>query len=212
MTPTSFMRKGWQTVKKGIYSDALFVFVISVLFVLLLYGCAHFMKGDTQEPKEPPVLTAEEATNTNVLQNELHLNKSNAELAAEQIRDAQTAAKRPQTVYHETAKEGQSVAHTVQQKLARGDTTLPPEVLAKTDKTVVAEQPENKDVPVGIYKINTYRNWELGIGAGVHDGKAYIPVSLQRNYKKDRSVVLELHYDLKDNKVNGGEVQWKVHF
>ena len=209
---TSFIRKGWQTVKKGIHSDALFVFVISVLFVLLLYGCAHFMRGDTQEPKEPPVLTAEEATNTNVLQNELHMNKPNAELAAAQIRDAQTAVKRPQTVYNEVYESGGSVTHTVQKKLAKNDPTLPPEALAKTDKTVVAEQPENKDVPVGIYKINNYRNWELGIGTGVHDGRAYIPISLQRNYSKDRSVVLELHYDLKDNKVNGGEVQWKVHF
>lgn len=209
---TSFIRKGWQTVKKGIHSDALFVFVISVLFVLLLYGCAHFMRGDTQEPKEPPVLTAEEATNTNVLQNELHMNKPNAELAAEQIRDAQTAAKRSQTVYHEVYESGGSVTHTVQKKLAKNDPTLPPEALAKTDKTVVAEQPENKDVPVGIYKINNYRNWELGVGMGVHDSKTYIPISLQRNYSKDRSVVLELHYDLKDNKVNGGEVQWKVHF
>ena len=203
------MRKGWQTVKKGIHSDALFVFVISVLFVLLLYGVAHFMKGDTQEP---PVLTAEEATDTNVLQNELHLNKPNAELAAEQIRDAQTAVKRTQTVYNEAYESGGSVTRTVQKKIAKNDPTLPPEALAKTDKTVVAEQPENKEVPVGIYKINTYRNWELGIGAGVHDGKPYIPVSIQRNYSKNHSVALEIHYDLRAGKVNGGEVQWKVHF
>lgn len=212
MTPTSFMRKGWNKIKKGIRSGALFVFVISVLFVCCFYGCAHFMQRDHQPIETQTILTGEEAQNPNVLQNELKMNKPNAELAATQIRDAQTSAKRPNTFYHETAKEGQSVAHTVQQKIAKNDPTLPPEALAKTDKTVVAEQPENKDVPVGIYKINNYRNWELGVGVGVHDDKAYIPISLQRNYKKDRSIVLELHYDLRDNKVNGGEVQWKVHF
>lgn len=212
MTPTSFMRKGWSKIKKGIHADAFFIFAFSILFVCCLYGCAHFMQRDHQPIETQTILTSEEATDTNVLQNELHLNKPNAELAAEQIRDAQTAAKHPQTVYHEVYESGDSVTHTVQKKLAKSDPTLPPEALAKTDKTVVAEQPENKDVPVGIYKINTYRNWELGIGTGVHDGKAYIPISLQRNYSKNHSVVLEIHYDLRAGKVNGGEVQWKVHF
>ena len=206
------MRKGWNKIKKGIRMDAFFIFVISVLFVCCFYGFAHFMQRDPQSIETQTILTSEEAQNPNVLQNELHLNKPNAELAAAQIRDAQTAVKRPQTVYNEGYEPGGSVTHTVQKKLAKNDPTLPPEALAKTDKTVVVEQPENKDVPVGIYKINNYRNWELGVGMGVHDSKTYIPISLQRNYSKDRSVVLELHYDLKDNKVNGGGVQWKVHF
>ena len=201
------MRKGWNKIKKGIHADAFFIFAFSILFVCCLYGCAHFMQRDPQPIETQTILTSEEAQNPNVLQNELKLNKPNAELAAAQIRDAQTAVKPPQTVYHEVYESGDSVTNTVQKKLAKNDPTLPPEVLAKTDKTVVAEQPENKDVPVGIY-----RNWELGVGMGIHDGKAYIPVSLQRNYSKDRSVVLELHYDLKDNKINGGEVQWKIHF
>ena len=208
MTPTSFMRKGWNKIKKGIHSDAFFIFAFSILFGLCLYGCAHFMKPIERQT----ILTSEDAQNPNVLQNELKLNKPNAELAAAQIHDAQTAVKRPQTVYNEVYEPGGNVTHTVQKKLAKNDPTLPPEALAKTDKTVVAEQPENKDVPVGIYKINNYRNWEMGVGMGIHDSKTYIPISLQRNYSKDRSVVLELHYVLRDNKVNGGEIQWKVHF
>ena len=212
MTPTSFMRKGWSKIKKGIHADAFFIFAFSILFVCCLYGCAHFMQRDHQPIETQTILTSEEAQNPNVLQNELKLNKPNAELAAAQIRDAQTAVKRPQTVYNEVYESGGSVTHTVQKKLAKSDPTLPPEALAKTDKTVVAEQPENKDVPVGIYKINNYRNWELGIGTGVHDGNPYIPISLQRNYSKNHSVVLEIHYDLRAGKVNGGEVQWKVHF
>ena len=205
------MRKGWMKIRKGVRSDTLFIFVLSLLVALGLY-ILSLPPLWQQKAQQPPVMTADEARDTNVLQNKLHINKPNAELAAAQIRDAQTAVKRPQTVYNEVYESGGSVTHTVQKKLAKNDPTLPPEALAKTDKTVVAEQPENKDVPVGIYKINTYRNWELGIGAGVHDGKAYIPVSLQRNYSKNHSVALEIHYDLRAGKVNGGEVQWKVHF
>ena len=212
MTPTSFMRKGWHKIKKGIHSDAFFIFVFSILFACGLYGCAHFMQRDHQPVETQTILASEEAQNPNVLQNELKLNKPNAELAAAQIRDAQIGLRRPQSLYNERNDGEGSVTYTVQEKLAKNDPTLPREALAKTDKTVVAEQPQNKDVPVGIYKINNYRNWELGAGMGVHDGKAYIPVSLQRNYSKNHSVALELHYDLKDNKVNGGEVQWKVHF
>ena len=210
--PTSFMRKGGAKIKKGVRSDALFIFVFSLLFCLLCYGLAHLLGRDKQPAEPSPVMTAKEAANTNVLQNKLHINRPNAEIVSEVILEAQRGARRPQSLYNAPYTPGHSVAYDVQEKLAQNDPTLPPEALEKTDKTIVAEQPENKEVPVGIYKINTYRNWEIGVGAGVHDGKAYIPVSLQRNYKKDRSVVLELHYDLKDNKVNGGEVQWKVHF
>ena len=188
----------------------LFVCLAIILCVLFLGSCKHDAVETTQE--EPIVLTHEEAVNENVLENKLDMNKSNARETASYIRDAQLGLRRPQTLYNERNDGGGSVTYTVQEKLARNDATLPKEALTKTDATIVAEQPENKDVPVGIYKINNYRNWEFGVGMGVHDGKTYIPVSLQRNYSKNHSVVAELHYDLKDNKVNGGEVQWKVHF
>ena len=195
--------------RKSRLMAVLFVCLAIILCVLLLGSCKHDSEK-TQE--EPLVLTPEEAVNENVLENKLDMNKSNARETASYIRDAQIGLRRPQSLYNERNDGGCSVTYTVQEKLARNDTALPKEALAKTDATIVAEQPENKDVPVGIYKINNYRNWELGVGMGVHDGKTYIPVSLQRNYSKNHSVAVELHYDLKDNKVNGGEVQWKVHF
>ena len=188
----------------------LFVCLAIILCVLFLGSCKHDAVETTQE--EPIILTPEEAVNENVLENKLDMNKSNARETASYIRDAQIGLRRPQTLYNERNDDGGSVTYTVREKLARNDAALPKEALAKTDATIVAAQPENKDVPVGIYKINNYRNWELGVGMGVHDGKTYIPVSLQRNYSKNHSVAVELHYDLKDNKVNGGEVQWKVHF
>ena len=207
--PTSFMKRIKGMSRKSRLMAVLFVCLAIILCVLLLGSCKHDSEK-TQE--EPLVLTPEEAVNENVLENKLDMNKSNARETASYIRDAQIGLRRPQSLYNERNDGGCSVTYTVQEKLARNDTALPKEALAKTDATIVAEQPENKDVPVGIYKINNYRNWELGVGMGVHDGKTYIPVSLQRNYSKNHSVAVELHYDLKDNKVNGGEVQWKVHF
>lgn len=50
--------------------------------------------------------------------------------------------------------------------------------------------------------------WELGIGMGV-DGsdKVYIPLSVQRNYKSDKAIQVELH--LGSNEIKGVEVQHK---
>ena len=197
------------TSRKSRLMAVLFVCLAIILCVLFLESYKHDSEK-TQE--EPIVLTPEEAVNENVLENKLDMNKSNARETASYIRDAQIGLRRPQTLYNERNEGGGSVTHTVREKLARNDAALPKEALAKTDATIVAAQPENKDVPVGIYKINNYRNWELGVGMGIHYGNPYIPVSLQRNYSKSHSVAAELHYDLKDNKVNGGEVQWKVHF
>ena len=210
MMPTSFMKRIKGMSRKSRLMAVHFVCLAIILCVLFLGSCKHDAVEKTQE--ELIVLTPEEAVNENVLENKLDMNKSNARETASYIRDAQIGMRRPQTLYNERNDSGGSVTYTVQEKLARNDAALPKEALAKTDVTIVAAQPENKDVPVGIYKINNYRNWELGVGMGVHDGKTYIPVSLQRNYSKNHSVTVELHYDLKDNKVNGGEVQWKVHF
>ena len=208
--PISFMKRIKGMSRKSRLMAVLFVCLALILCVLFLNSCKH--DDAVEKTQEPIVLTPEEAVNENVLENKLDMNRSNARETASYIRDAQIGLRRPQTLYNERNEGGGSVTYTVQEKLARNDATLPKEALAKTDATIVAEQPENKDVPVGIYKINNYRNWELGVGMGVHDGKTYIPVSLQRNYSKNHSVAAELHYDLKDNKVNGGEVQWKVHF
>ena len=208
--PTSFMKRIKGMRRKSRLMAVLFVCLAIILCVLFLNSCKH--DDAVEKTQEPIVLTPEEAVNETVLENKLDMNRSNARETASYIRDAQIGLRRPQSLYNERNDGGGSVAYTVQEKLARNDAALPKEALAKTDATIVAEQPENKDVPVGIYKINNYRNWELGVGMGVHDGKPYIPVSLQRNYSKNHSVAVELHYDLKDNKVNGGEVQWKVHF
>ena len=208
--PTSFMKRIKGMSRKSRLMAVLFVCLAIILCVLFLGSCKH--DAVVEKTQDPIVLTPEEAVNENVLENKLDMNRSNARETASYIRDAQIGLRRPQSLYNERNDDGGSVTYTVREKLARNDAALPKEALAKTDATIVAAQPENKDVPVGIYKINNYRNWELGVGMGVHDGKTYIPVSLQRNYSKNHSVAVELHYDLKDNKVNGGEVQWKVHF
>jgi hypothetical protein len=54
--------------------------------------------------------------------------------------------------------------------------------------------------------------WEIGTGVGTHRGDVYVPVSVQRDYKVDKAVRVEVHLDPKDRMApKGVEVQhiWK---
>lgn len=187
--------------------------VLSLLLVGFLLWRVHTLEGEIDKKTATiTVMSQEHAENINSLQNELDVNKQNAEVLQRKIIDAQHGLRQPDAVYKTRLDTNGTIYTTLERKLDTGYSTLPPEALEKTDRTVVVEQKDNPEIPVGIYKINTYKNWEAGFGFGYQDGDKYIPFSIQRNYDKQHSLLLEGHYDLKDLKVNGGEVQWKVHF
>lgn len=187
--------------------------LLSILIMGVLLWRVNTLERDVDnKTQQIHVMDEKHAEDLNSLRSQLDLNKQNAEVLREKIIEAQHGLRRPETVYKEVVRYGDSTTKVIEEKLATGDSTLPPEALEKTDKTVVVEQKDNPEIPVGIYKINTYKNWEVGTGVGVQDGNPYIPLSIQRNYDRNHSILLEAHYGLRDQKVNGGEVQWKVHF
>ena len=187
--------------------------LLSILIMGVLLWKVNTLERDLDnKTQEVKVMDTKHAENVNALRNELELNKQNAEVLQEKIIEAQHGLRQPESVYKVPVSSHESITTYVKKQLATGDSTLPPEAFEKTDKTVVVEQKDNPEVPVGIYKINTYKNWEVGTGIGVQDGNPYIPLSVQRNYDRNHSILLEAHYGLRDQKVNGGEVQWKVHF
>lgn len=192
--------------------------LLLLLFVLLLgilLWRIHTLEKELDNSKQEVSVTTMEsrdAEDANSLENTLHINKQSAKEVQRGIIDAQHGLRRPESVYKTPRSEGDTSVKAVQKSIATAAPNVPKVALEKTDKTVVVEQKDNPEVSVGVYKINTYRNWELGTGIGHHDGDNYIPLSLQRNYAKNRSVMAEIHYDLDDRQVNGGELQWKVHF
>jgi len=156
-------------------------------------------------------LTQKEAADKNVLQHIVKMNKPNAEITQREIvRKINSNA--PDSLYIERNTTPDTLIPKIEEKLRTGDLRLPKEAREKTDKTLIVEQGENKDVPVGIYKINVYRNWEIGTGIGMENGGAYIPLSIQRNYSRSHSVAFEAHYSIRKQKLSGGEIQWKIHF
>ena len=187
--------------------------LLSILIMGVLLWRVNYLERDLDnKTQQINIMDEKHAEDLNSLRNQLDLNKQNAEVLQEKIIEAQHGLIQPESVYKVPVSSNESVTTYVEKQLATGDSTLPPEALEKTDKTVVVEQKDNPEVSVGIYKINTYKNWEVGTGIGVQDGNPYIPLSVQRNYARNHSILLEAHYGLRDQKVNGGEVQWKVHF
>ena len=187
--------------------------LLSILIMGVLLWRVHTLERDLDNKNQQVnIMDEKHAEDLNSLRNQLNLNKQNAEVLREKIIEAQHGLRQPEMVYKEVVSYGDSPTKVIEEKLATGDSTLPPEALEKTDRTVVVEQKDNPEIPVGIYKINTYKNWEVGTGIGVQNDNPYIPLSIQRNYARNRSILLETHYGLRDQKVNGGEVQWKVHF
>lgn len=187
--------------------------LLSILIMGVLVWRVNSLERDLDnKTQQINIMDEKHAEDLNSLRNQLDLNKQNAEVLREKIIEAQHGLRQPETVYKEAVRYGDSPTKVIEEKLATGDSTLPPEALEKTDRTVVVEQKGNPEIPVGIYKINTYKNWEVGTGIGVQNDNPYIPLSVQRNYDRNHSILLEAHYGLRDQKVNGGEVQWKVHF
>ena len=187
--------------------------LLSILIMGVLLWRVNTLERDLDNKEQQVNIMDEKyAEDLNSLRNQLDLNKQNAEVLREKIIEAQHGLRQPETIYKEVVSYGDSPTKVIEEKLATGDSTLPPEALEKTDRTVVVEQKDNPEIPVGIYKINTYKNWEVGTGIGIQNDNPYIPLSIQRNYARNHSILLETHYGLRDQKVNGGEVQWKVHF
>ena len=199
----NFLKGHWREI-------LLLVCGLVILYQMLVINYSQQQRASKEQ--EVIHMTQDNLENINALQNKLKINKQNAEVLKVKAQAVQVGQSKPKVTYIEKPVAGKTIVEVVQNKVAKEDVTLPPSALEKTDKTVVVEQPENPEVPVGIYKINTYRNWEVGMGVGSQSGNPYIPISIQRNYDKCHSVMLEAHYDVNQQTVNGAEVQWKVHF
>ena len=145
------------------WKELLILLSIFIMGVLLwrVNTLERTVDNKTQQVK---VMDEKHAEDLNSLRNQLNLNKQNAETLQKRIIEAQHGLRQPEMVYKEVVSYGDSPVKVIEEKLATGDSTLPPEALEKTDRTVVVEQKDNPEIPVGIYKINTYKNWEVGTG------------------------------------------------
>lgn len=190
---------------------SLFLAILIIGICIYIGSVINRAQSAEKAAQKAQSMTAEQAQNVNDLQNRLNVSESTASQLKDAIAKAQSNTVRPQVSFTVQAPDTTTAVKDVTQRINDNDASLPPAAIEKTDRTIVADQPDNKDYPVGVYKINLKKNYYAGTGVGVNAGKVYIPVALQRNYDKAHAVEFQANIDTQ-GKVDGGQIMWKVGF
>lgn len=195
-------------------------YIKDILFVIILIVIGVYLYNNIQEQKEleeklhnATQLTTEQAQDVEYLQNQLDMKKDDAKETVTIIKEAQSNQIPPSTTITIQAPTPQQAVEQTTERIQEKDPTLPPEAIEDTDKTIVTEQPENEEYQVGVYKINLQKDWSIGTGLGINDDEVYVPLSISRQYKKDRAVDIQINLDPDDNmKPNGVQVMHRWYF
>ncbi|MFC2300652.1 MAG: hypothetical protein ACFNJM_01835 [Selenomonas artemidis] len=156
-------------------------FVALGIVVLALIGIlAYRYHAHTQEAlRQAQVMSEEQARDAEALRERLRISEGQADQLARAVERAQQGKTQPITHVTVTAPTVERAAAQVQERINKHDTTLPAEALAKSDRTVVAPQPENNEYKVGVYKINLNKPRKIKAGVTQTDGHTYWTAGLQ---------------------------------
>lgn len=161
--------------RKQIIIAAACILVFAVVGVLTYRYHTH-----TQETlRKAQVMTEEQARDAETLRERLRISEVQAQQLARVVERAQEGKVQPVTHVTVTAPTVERAAADIRERINHNDKTLPPAALEKTDRTVVAPQPKNKDYQVGVYKINLNKTRKIKAGVTQVDGHAYWTAGLQ---------------------------------
>ena len=161
--------------RKQVIIAVLCILVLAVVGVLTYRYHAH-----TQEAlRQAQVMTAEQAQDAENLRERLRISEGQAQQLARAVERAQQGKTQPITHVTVTAPTVERAVAQVQERINKHDTTLPAEALAKSDRTVVAPQPDNKDYQVGVYKINLNKTRKIKAGVTQVDSRTYWTAGVQ---------------------------------
>ena len=168
-------------------------------------------EAETKKEQGPTVISQDLLNDKNVLQNKLAISEQNAKLLQDKLDKVQAGKTQPITTYYVTAPNVTEGAKVVQEKIKEKDPTLPPEVLAKSDRTVVTPITKNGSgnglaidkQKVDVYKIDLRKDHRIKAGVTVVDSNVYNTVG----YEQGRVEVLA---QLKGTSLKGGTVLYNV--
>lgn len=175
--------------------------VVALIAGLLMYN--HF----SDKLHRAQVLTSTQAQDIAVLENKIKLSRAEAESLQAEIKKAQQGKVKPVDSYTVSAPSDYEAAEKVASQINNKDPAVPSAALEKTDRTVVAPQPENKDYQVGVYKINLNKDHKIKAGGSYIDDKGYI----NAGYQQKRLEVIA-HGQIEDSKFKykGTTAMWTV--
>lgn len=151
------------------------------ILVLVIAGVlAYRYHTHMQEAlRDAQIMTEEQARDADTLRERLRVSEGQAQQLARAVERAQEGKVQPITHVTVTAPTVERAAADIQERINKRDTTLPAEALAKSDRTVVAPQPEDNEYKVGVYKINLDKRRKLKAGVTQVDGHAYWTAGMQ---------------------------------
>ena len=190
---------------------SIFMFIFLSLFAYLCIRVDRYLQHQ-EEVKQPTVMTPQQATDPNYLQNTKDMSKDDAAKTTVIIERAQQGYTQPSSSMTVISTSPTEAAKQVQERIIEEDPTVPKEALDKSDRTIISPQPENKDYQVGVYKINLSKRWSIGTGIGTLDGQTYIPITAERLYKNDRSIEIQGNFNTAKNKFDGVQIVHKWYF
>ena len=196
-------------------SVLVFIFKLVVIVGILFYIYTSYNQQKILEEKldNAQQLTSQQVQDIEYLKNQLDMKQEDAKETVTIIKEAQTNQIPPQTSITIQAPSPQEAATIVTEKIQEKDPTLPPEALEDTDKTIVAEQQQNEEYQVGVYKIDLQKDWSIGTGLGINDDEVYVPLSVSRQYEKDRAIDIQINLDLDKNlEPSGVQVMHRWYF
>ena len=155
--------------------------ILAVVLVVVIAAVAAYISYVNKELTQTKTLSAEQATNINALQNKLEVSEEQAARLADYISKIQVNQKPPVSYITVTAPTVEKAVDNVQERIEKKDPTLPTALLEKTDRTVVAPQPENEEYKVGVYKINLDKKNRIKAGATYVDDEFYYSLGYERN-------------------------------
>lgn len=190
---------------------SIFMIVFLSLFAYLCISVDRYLQKK-EEVKEPTVITSQQATNPNYLQNTKDMSKDDATKTAIIIERAQQGTTQPSSSMTVISTSPTEAAKQVQERIIEKDPTVPKEALDESDRTIISPQQDNKEYQVGVYKINLSKRWSIGTGIGSLDGQTYIPIAAERLYKNNRSIEIQGNYNPSKNQIDGVQIMHKWYF
>ena len=188
--------------------------VVSFLIICaILYWFWQRTQQAENQCRHALVLKKEELEQEQVLRRALNISQMNAK----ELQVAYDALKTepPATNFTVNAPSLEVASKQVVERINKQDTTLPPGILEKTDRTAVVKN--DTEYKVDVLKINLDKSWEFSTGIGSHRGDAYMPLGVQRNYAPNKAVAAEVHLvpeDLAKGKIktSGWEVKYVLRY
>jgi len=169
-----------KTVIENITRKQVIIAVLCILVLAVVGVLTYRYHAHTQEAlRQAQIMTEEQARDADTLRERLRISEGQADQLARAVERAQQGKVQPVTHVTVTAPTVERAAAQVQERINKHDTTLPPAALEKTDRTVVAPQPDNKDYQVGVYKINLDKRRKVKAGVTQVDSRTYWTAGLQ---------------------------------